>query len=135
MSYKSVLAMLSLAIVAFFSTLALAQQQDSPAPGKSAPMDHGQMGKGQMSHGMMGGQMMMGQMMAQHQEMSELMSKMMQSMTAINSEKDPAKLKALLAEHAALMDQMHAKMMSQGNMMHDMAGQMKNCPAMGDTSK
>jgi NADH pyrophosphatase NudC (nudix superfamily) len=116
--------MLSLAIVTFFSTLALAQQ-GTPAPGNSGPM----------GRRMMGGQMMMGQMTTQHQEMSQLMSKMMQSMTAINAEKDPAKLKALLAEHAALMDQMHAKMMSQGNMMHDMAGQMKNCPAMGDTSK
>ena len=28
-----------------------------------------------------------------------------------------------------------SKMMGQGNMMHDMAGQMKNCPAMGDASK
>ena len=31
----------------------------------------------------------MGQMLAQHQDMSQLMSKMMQSMTAINNEKDP----------------------------------------------
>ena len=124
MSYKSVIAMLGLSIMILFSTLALAQQ-GTPPPGNSGPM----------GRRMMGGQMMMGQMTTQHQEMSQLMSKMMQSMTAINAEKDPAKLKALLAEHAALMDQMHAKMMSQGNMMHDMAGQMKNCPAMGDTSK
>jgi len=34
-----------------------------------------------------------------------------------------------------LLDQMHSKMMGQGNMMHDMAGQMKNCPAMGDARK
>lgn len=135
MSYKNVIAMLGVTILAFFSTFALAQQQGNPAPGKSGPMGNGPMGRGEMGRGMMSGNMMMGQMMAQHQEMSQLMSKMMQSMTAINTEKDPAKLKALLAEHAALMDQMHGKMMSQGNMMHDMAGQMKNCPAMGDTSK
>lgn len=126
MSYKGVIAMLGLPILAFFSALALAQQ-GNPTPGKSGPMGRGQ--------GMMSGNMMMGQMMAQHQEMSQLMSKMMQSMTAINAEKDPAKLKALLAEHAALMDQMHTKMMGQGNMMHDMAGQMKNCPAICGTSK
>jgi hypothetical protein len=84
---------------------------------------------------MMGGNMMMGQMTTQHQEMTQLMSKMMQSMAAINAEKDPAKLKALLAEHTALLDQMHGKMMGQGNTMHEMAGQMKNCPAMGDASK
>jgi hypothetical protein len=125
MSNKSVIAMLGLSILVFFSTLALAQQQGNPAPGASGPM----------GHGMMNEHMMMGQMMAQHQEMSELMSKMMQSMTAINAEKDPAKLKALLAEHAALMNRMHGEIMSQGNMMHDMAGQMKNCPGIGETGK
>jgi len=129
MTYKNLIAMLGISILAFFSTFALAQQGD-PAPGKSGAMDHVQMGGG-----MMGGHMMMGQMMAQHQEMSEQMSKMMQSMKAINAEKDPAKLKALLAEHAALMDQMHTKMMSQGKMMHDMAGQMKGCSGMGETGK
>ncbi len=90
------------------------------------------MGRGMMG---MGGGMMMGHMMAQHQEMSQLMSKIMQSMTAIDGEKDPAKLKALLAEHAALLDQMHTKMMGQGNMMQNMAGQMKNSPCVGDTSR
>src|ERR1700692_1523503 len=130
MTYKRLIAMFGMSILAFFSTLALAQQQGNPAPGKSGAMDHDQMGGG-----MMGGHMMMGQMMSQHQEMSELMSKMMQSMTAINTEKDPAKLKALLAEHAALMDQMHVKMMSQGNMMREMTGKMKNCGGMGETSK
>jgi hypothetical protein len=132
MTYKNVIATLGLAIL---STLALAQQQGSPAPGKSGAMDHGQMGNGQMGNGMMGGHMMMGQMMAQHQEMSEMMSKMMQSMTAIDAEKDPAKLKALLAEHTALMNQMHDKMIGQGKMMHDMAGKMKGCGEMGETGK
>ena len=56
-------------------------------------------------------------------------------MTAINSEKDPAKLKALLAEHTALMDQMRTRMTGQRNMMQNMAGQMKKCPGMGDASK
>lgn len=135
MSYKNVIALLGLIILAFFSTLALAQQQANPAPGKSGPMGRGPMGGGQMNGGMMSGNMMMGQMMTHHQEMSQLMSKMIKSMTAINAEKDPAKLKALLAEHSALLDQMHSKMMSQGNMMHDVAGQMKNCPAMGGTRK
>lgn len=125
MSYKNLIAMLGVTILAFFSTLALAQQPGNPAQGKSGPM-----GKGMMS-----GNMMMGQMMAQHQDMSQLMSKMMQSMTAMNAEKDPAKLKALLAEHAALMDQMHSKMMSQGSMMHDMDGKMKNCGGTGESGK
>lgn len=125
MSHKRMIGILVLATLAMFSALLVAQQQNNPSQDKSGPM----------GRGMMGGGMMMGQMMAQHQEMSQLMSKMMQSMTAINSEKDPAKLKALLAEHAALLDQMHTKMMGQGNMMQSMAGQMKNCPMMGDASK
>ena len=90
----------------------------------------------------MGHGVMMGHMMIQHQEMSQLINKMMQSMTAINNKKDPAKLKALLAEHAALLDQMRTKMMGQGKkmmgqgkMMQNMAGQMKNCPAMSDSGK
>jgi hypothetical protein len=125
MSHKGVIGTLALATVALFSAVVLAQQQSNLSQEKSGPM----------GRGMMGGGMMMGQMMAQHQGMSQLMSKMMQSMTAINSEKDPAKLKALLAEHAALLDQMRTKMMGQGNMMQNMAGQMENCPGMGDASK
>ena len=82
MSYKNVIAILGLSVLGFVSTLAWAQQ-----PG-SAPKDK----SGAPGRGMMGGQMM-----AQHQEMSQLMAKMMQSMTAINTEKDPAKLKGLLA--------------------------------------
>ena len=129
MTYKSIIATLGAVVLGIFSTVAFAQQEGNSAPGKSGAMDHGQMSGG------MGDHMMMGQMMAQHQEMSEQMSKMMQSMKAINAEKDPAKLKTLLAEHSALMDQMHTKMMSQGNMMHNMAGQMKSCGGMGETSK
>jgi hypothetical protein len=83
----------------------------------------------------MGHGVMMGQMMTQHQEMSQLMNKMMQSMTAINNKKDPAKLKALLAEHAALLDQMRTKMMGQGKMMQNMAGEVRNCPEMSDSGK
>lgn len=125
MSHKRMIGIFFWATLAMFSAVLVAQQQSNPSQDKSGPM----------GRGMMGGGMMMGQMMSQHQEMSQLMDKMMQSMTAISSEKDPAKLKALLAEHAALLDQMHTKMMGQGNMMQNMAGQMKNCPMMGEASK
>jgi hypothetical protein len=58
------------------------------------------MGQGQ---GMMGGGIMMmgmmGQMTTHHQQMTELMNKLMQNMTAMQNEKDPAALKAKLAEH------------------------------------
>jgi len=105
--------------VAAFSAFGLAQQSN-PSKDKASPM---------------GGGMMMSQMMTHHQEMSQLMSKMMESMAAMNNEKDPAKLKGMIAKHGALLDQMHEKMMGQGAMMQNMSGQMKNCPMMGDTAK
>lgn len=125
MNRRSLIGILALATVALFSAAVSGQQQSNPSQEKSGPI----------GRGMMGGGMMMGQMMAQHQEMSQLMNKMMESMAAIRNEKDPDKLKALLAEHAALMDQMRTGMMAQGNMMHNMAGQMKGCPGMGEAGK
>ena len=126
MRHKSAVMTIGVAVLAAFAALGLAQQTNPPQQGSGA---------GPMGRGMMGGGMVMGQMMTQHQEMSQLMSKMMESMAAIKSEKDPAKLQALIAQHSALLDQMHGKMMGQGTMMQKMAGQMKNCPMMGDTSK
>jgi len=125
MNHRSVIGALALAAVALFPAAVPAWQQSDPLQEKSGPMGRGTMGGG----------MMMGQMMAHHQEMSQLMSKMMQSMAAIKTEKDPAKLKDLLAEHAALLEQMRTGMMGQGNMMQNMAGLMKNCPGMGDAGK
>ena len=99
----------------------------------------GMMGQGAaQNQGMMSGGMtgMMGQMMAHHQTMSALMNKMMESMAAIQNEKDPEVLKSKLAEHQALLNQMHGQMMQQGNMMQMMSGQIKqSCPGTGDTAK
>lgn len=64
----------------------------------------------------------MGQMMNRHQQMLENMSKLMQSMAAIEAEKDPVALKAKLAEHRTLLEQMHSQMMHQGEMMQQMMG-------------
>ena len=90
-------------------------------------------GQGMMGGGMMG---MMGQMTTHHQQMSTLMNKLMQSMAAIQNEKDPEALKSKLAEHQALLSQMHSQMMQQGNMMQMMSGQIKqSCPGAGDTAK
>jgi cell fate (sporulation/competence/biofilm development) regulator YmcA (YheA/YmcA/DUF963 family) len=98
----------------------------------------GMMGQGAaQNQGMMSGGMtgMMGQMTAHHQTMSALMNKMMESMAAIQSEKDPEALKAKLAEHQALLKQMQSQMMQQGNMMQMMSGQMKQtCPGAGENS-
>ena len=105
--------------------------QDQPTQSQSAP---GMMGQGQ---GMMGGGMagMMGQMQEHHQQMTVLMRQLMDSMTAIRSEKDPAKLKTEMEEHQKLLDQMRSQMMGQGNRMNMMSGQMKSaCPGAGAAS-
>ena len=104
----------------------------------SGMMGGGMMGQGTgQGQGMMGeGEGMMGQMTAHHQQMTELMKKLMQSMTAIQNEKDPEALKSKLAEHQALLNQMHGQMMRQSQMMQMMSGQMKgNCPGVGETVK
>jgi len=116
-------------------------QQDQSTQGQtnSGMMGGGMMGQGAgQGQGMMGGGMMgmMGQMTTHHQQMSTLMNKLMQSMSAIQNEKDPEALKSKLAEHQALLSQMRSQMMQQGNMMKMMSGQIKqSCPGTGDTSK
>ena len=60
---------------------------------------------------------MMGQMADMHQQMIDNMDKLMQSMTAIENEKNPAALKQKLAEHRALLEQMRTQMTQQGGMM------------------
>jgi hypothetical protein len=107
-------------------------QQDQTTQGQanSGMMGGGMMGGGQ---GMMG---MMGQMTTHHQTMSTLMNKLTESIAAIQNEKDPEALKSKLAEHQALLNQMHGQMMQQGNMMQMMSGQIKqSCPGTGDTAK
>lgn len=116
--------------------------QSTPSQNQTQPgmMHQGMMGQGGMSGGMMGqGKMdggtmgMMGQMSTHHQQMTTLMNKLMQSMPAIQSEKDPAALKSKLAEHDALLKQMRAEMTKQGAMMKNMSGQMRaNCAAAAD---
>jgi len=117
------------AIVGLASILAIgaaAQQQIHTFP--SQP-NAGMMGQEQRMMG--GGTMMgmMGQMMANHQQMTELMNKLMQNMTAIQDEDDPATLKAKIAEEQALFAQMHDQMTQQGGMMQKMSGQIpQSCP-------
>ena len=55
---------------------------------------------------------------------------------AIENEKDPAALKAKIAEHRALMEQMRGQMMQQGGMMQMMMGGMGGTSnATGDSAK
>lgn len=114
-------------------------QKDQTNQGQSKPgmMGGGMMGQGQ---GMMGqGQGMMGmmdQMTTHHQQMSTLMNKLMESMAAIQNEKDPAALKSKLAEHQTLLNQMRSQMMGQRKRMQMMSGQIKqSCPMAGDNNK
>jgi hypothetical protein len=72
-------------------------------------------------------------MMSQHAEMSELMAKMMESMKAIDNEKDPANLRPLLDDHKKLMEQMRDQMGKAGAGKAD-AG-MKKCMMMGNEEK
>jgi hypothetical protein len=97
--------------------------QDQSTAGQSKP---GMMAQGAgQDQGMMGGSMMrmMGQMTTHHQQMSALMNKLMENMAAIQNEKDPEALKSKLAEHQALLNQMHSQMMQQGKMMQMMSVQ------------
>ena len=97
------------ALAAVFSVFGIAavaqQQQEQP---------------GAMGGGMMGPMGMMGQMGNHHQQMMDNMNKLMQSMSAIEAEKDPAALKQKLTDHRALLEQMRSQMMQQGEMMQRM---------------
>jgi hypothetical protein len=123
------------AVVAFFAVGAVAQHEEHHPQGQASkpqttapPSQTG--APGMMSGGMMG---MMGQMTNHHQQMSDVMNKLMESMAAIQNEKDPEALKSKLAEHSALLKEMHDQMMQQGTMMQNMSGMMKNMT--GDDTK
>ena len=106
-----------LIVFALLATVAMNSRGQAQNPSVQNPpgMMNGGMGR------MMG---MMGQMTTHHQQMSDLMNKLMESMTAIQTEKDPAKLQSKMAEHRALLEQMWSQMMQQGSMMQNMSGQM-----------
>src|SRR5579863_249919 len=102
-----------------------AQTPTQPQPGTP--------GTGMMGGGMMG--MMMNMMMGQNQ-MSDSINKMMENMAAMRNEKDPAKMKSMMAQQSAMLEQMRSQMMQQGGMMQNMSGMMtKSCPVTGDETK
>jgi hypothetical protein len=63
------------------------------------------------------------QMMSQHQELAKLVDQLNQSFAALENEKDPTLLRKKLAEHGALLKQLHNKFQQSSGMM-DMMGQM-----------
>lgn len=109
-----------------FGVAALAQQQEQS--GSQPPSVQPQTQPGMMGGGMMG-MGMMHQMQNHHQQMMDNMNKLMQSMKAIETQKDPAALRAKLAEHRALLEQMRSQMMQQGSMMQHMMPSSSNTPA------
>ena len=155
MRHKVYAVTLLIGVMTLFAGAAVAQHEEhhpqsqapqgQTQPTQPSPAQPGMMGQGMTGQGGMGGMMgmmmnmmmgQMGQMMSQHQEMNDTMTKLMQSMTAIENEKDPAALKAKIAEHRALMEQMRGQMMQQGGMMQMMMGGMggTSTPA-GDSAK
>ena len=98
-------------------------QSQQPTPRMMQGTGPGIMGGGKGTVGQMG------QMTNRHQQMIENMSKLIQSMAVIEAEKDPAALKARLAEHRALLEQMRSQMMHQGEMMQQMMGCTQAPPA------
>src|SRR5579862_2282968 len=96
--------------------------------------------QGQSNGGMMGQNMMgmMSQMKGNQTQMFRLMEKLMASMKAIQEEKNPAALKSKLAEHQALLNQMHDQMTQQGSVMgsmSDMMMQNSSMPCGGATAQ
>ena len=73
---------------------------------------------------------MMGQMMADRAEITKLIEELAKSFAAIESEQDPAALKAKLAEHGKLLKELQAKVQAESKMMEHMHGMM-----MGDRQK
>ncbi|HEV2387063.1 MAG TPA: hypothetical protein VGS20_07375 [Candidatus Acidoferrales bacterium] len=124
----------SLAILSLFAVGAQAQHaQHHPSEQSScAGMMGGTMGQGAMAKGMMGQQMMGKSMMACHQQMQKQMDHLMQNMTAMENEKDPAARNKLMSEQRVLLEQMRGEMMQQGKAM---SGFMKNCPMMRTSPK
>jgi hypothetical protein len=120
------------AVLAVFAVGAVAQHEEHHPQGQASQPQSQTAPSQPGAPGMMSGGMM-GQMTKHHQQMSELMNKLMESMVAIQEEKDPDALKSKLAEHSALLKEMHDQMMQQGTMMQSMSGIMKNMT--GDDTK
>lgn len=66
-----------------------------------------------MAPGMNG---MPSRVMTHHEEICETMDKLMESMTVIENEKEPAALKSRLAEHRALLEHMRDQLIQQSVM-------------------
>ncbi len=134
MTSRTLIGSFSLAILSLFAVGAPAQhaQHHPSTQGSCAGMKTaGMLSQGTMGKGMMGQQMMRKSMMACHQHMQKLMGRLMQNMTAMQNEKNPAARAKLMTEQRALLEKMRGDMMQQGKMMSLC---MKNSP-MGDANQ
>lgn len=122
-------------ILAVFAAGAVAQHEehhpDSQAtqPQAQTATQPGAAGSGMMGGGMMG--MMMNMMMGQNQQMSATMNKMTENLAAMQNEKDPARMKSMMAQQSTMMQQMRDQMMQQSGMMQGMSAMMQGGPMTG----
>lgn len=122
------------AALAVFGAGAVTQtgaQNGAPRPDAQAPSAQAQPGQpgqpGQATGGMMSptmSAMVMHNMMRQNQQMSDNMEKMTERMAAMQAENDPAKLKSMMMDQTAMMEQMRGQMMKQGDQMQSMTQNM-----------
>ena len=84
--------------------------------------------------------MMMGQMSAHHDEITETMGKVMQSMNALQNERNEKALRSKLAEHRALLQELQTELNEEGGAMKNMAqmmggGSLAQAPSPSSPSK
>jgi hypothetical protein len=130
MKNRTLVGAFSLAVLSLFAVGAQAQYAHHRPPEQSS--GPGMMGGGMIGQGMMSMRAMGQGMMANHQEMQKLMGRLMQNMTVMENEMNPASLKKLMGEHRALLEQMRGEMMQQGKLMSDF---MENCPLLGASQR
>ena len=106
-------------LVCSFAALALlaaeaAAQHEGHHPEEAAPPQAQKAAEAPAEH------QMMGQMMADRAEIAKLVDELAKNFAAIEAEKDPAALKAKLAEHGKLLKELQAKLQAESKMMEHM---------------
>jgi hypothetical protein len=133
MRHRICTAMLLVGALSLVSVGVGAQREGHPESEATQPKDQTPTQPGTAGPGMMG---MMMNMMGRNQQMSDNMNKMMENMAALQNEKDPAKMKSMMMQQSAMLEQMRSQMMQQGGMMQNVSGtMMKSCPMTGAEAK
>ena len=112
------------------------QHQTGPATPQTGSQTESMMAGGMMSGGMaMCQQMMSGGMSCPHQAMKNITAQLVSKIEAIETEQDPALLKAQVAELRTLVKELQAKAEEKCPMMVEMGGPMMTGPMMGGEHK